>query len=240
VAALVARLKDRSTRDRVRRGIENVAPVWPPWGEDGWAHNLVRAVGWRLITVGSVGGDSGRWAEGLDLEALARRTGKDPFDAISDLMIDQEGCVSQIIHGISGEEGNDAGLVMLLRDPHGAVCTDANDTGRGLPHPAAYGTYPRVLGHFVRDRGVLPLPEAIRKMTSYPASILGIPDRGVIRRGAAADLVIFDPATIGSEATYADPRRPASGIDAVIVNGAVVMDHGRLTGACPGVVIRRA
>lgn len=239
VAALIGRLRDSRTREQVRRDIETIEPAWPPWGEEGWAHNLVRAVGWASITVGTVATDSGRWAEGLDLATLGAKARLDPFEAISDLMIEQDGRVSQIIHGISGEVGDDAGLVTLLRDPHGAVATDANDTGRGSPHPAAYGAYPLVLGTFVRERRVIVLEEAIRKMTSYPASILGLADRGVIREGAAADLVVFDPRAIGSEAGYADPRRLATGIDAVIVNGEPVVRSGALTGECPGVVLRR-
>jgi N-acyl-D-amino-acid deacylase len=239
VEALVVRLRDPATRLRMRRDVETIAPSWPPWGEGGWAHNLVRAVGWERITVGTVAGASGRWAEGLDLAALAERSGRDPFEAISDLMVEQEGRVSQIIHGISGEEGSDGGLVALLADPHGAICTDANDTGRGLPHPAAYGTYPRVLGRFVRDRRVLPIEEAVRKMTAYPASILGLADRGVLRRGAAADVVVFDPRTIGSGATFAEPRVIATGVELVIVNGEIVCEGGRLAGVSPGRVIRR-
>lgn len=237
--ALVERLGDAVARARIRRDIEEVVPSWPPWGEDGWAHNLVGAVGWKRIHVGTVATEAGRWAEGMDLESLGRAVSEDPFEAISNLMVAEQGRVSQIIHGISGDPEDDAPLVSLLRDPHGAICTDANDTGRGLPHPAAYGTYPRILGHFVRERSCLTLEEAIRKMTSYPASILGLRDRGVLRAGAAADLLIFDPAGIGSAATFTDPRRIADGIDAVIVNGVVVMERGRLAETNPGVVLRR-
>lgn len=237
--ALVARLRDPETRDRIRRDVENVSPEWPPWGEGGWAHNLVLAVGWERITVGTVHSDEARWAEGLSLAALGDQAGTDPFEAIADLMIREEGRVSQIIHGISGEEGSDAGLVSLLRDPHGAVCTDANDMGRGLPHPAAYGTFPRVLGHFVRERKALGLEEAIRKMTSYPAEILGLPDRGVIRPGAAADLVVFDPAAIGSEATYREPRKLAAGIALVLVNGVPAFEEGQALVGSPGRVLRK-
>jgi N-acyl-D-aspartate/D-glutamate deacylase len=236
---LASRLRDGAARARMRRDLESAVPSWPPWGEEGWAHNLVRAAGWERITVGAVATEAGRWAEGLDLAELARRAGCDPFEAISDLMVAEEGRVSQIIHGISGDASDDRGLVTLLADPHGAVCTDANDTGRGLPHPAAYGTYPRVLGHFTRDRRVLTLEEAIRKTTSYPASILGLKDRGVVREGAPADLVIFDEATIGSDATFAEPRRLARGIDCVIVNGEVMLEGGRLAPSNPGKILRR-
>jgi len=236
---LVGRLRDRSARARIRRDVETRSPAWPPWGEDGWAHNLVRAVGWKRITVGTTASGGDGRGEGLDLEALAEREGTDPFEAISDLMITEAGNVSMIIHGISGEEGSDGGLVTLLTDPRGAICTDANDTGRGLPHPAAYGTYPKVLGEFVRDRGLITMEEAIRKMTSYPAAILGLGDRGVLREGAAADVVVLDPATVGSDATFPEPRRPARGIEAVVVNGAVLMSKGKLAESNPGRVLRR-
>lgn len=239
LGALVSRLRDREARARMKLEIGDASPVRPAGEESGWAHPLVRAVGWERITVGAVATEAGRWAEGLDLVTLAARARSDPFEAISDLMVSEDGRVSQIIHGISGEEGNDRGLVTLLADPNGAVCTDANDIGRGLPHPAAYGTYPRVLGHFVRKRGVLPMEEAIRKMTSYPASILGLRDRGVIRRGAAADLVIFDPATMGSEATFSRPRRTATGVAFVIVNGTILLENGVLSTSNPGQVLRR-
>jgi N-acyl-D-aspartate/D-glutamate deacylase len=96
-----------------------------------------------------------------------------------------------------------------------------------------------VLGHFTRDRRALTLEEAMRKMTSYPASILGLKDRGVVREGAPADLVIFDEATIGSDATFAEPRRLAKGIDCVIVNGEVILEGGRLAPSNPGKVLRR-
>jgi N-acyl-D-amino-acid deacylase len=236
--ALVARLEGSSTRDRMRGEIRSSVPTWPPWVEGGWAHNLVRAVGWERITVGAVGSEASRWAEGLDLAALGERTGQDPFDAISDLMVVEGGRISQIIHGISGDDEDDSGLVTLMTDPHGAFCTDANDVGRGLPHPAAYGAFPSILGRFVRERHVLDLDEAIRKMTSYPAFILGLRDRGVIRRGAAADIVIFDPARIGSRATYADPRRLADGIDHVLVNGEILYEEGRILHGTPGEIIR--
>jgi len=239
LTALVDRLRDPATRARVRRDVSSFVPEWPPWGEGGWAHNLVLAVGWRRITVGTVATETARWAEGMSLAALGERAGCDPFDAISDLMIAEEGRVSQIIHGISGDDSDDSGLVALLADPHGAFCTDANDTGRGLPHPAAYGTFPKILGEFVRGRGTITLEEAIRKMTSYPAAILGLTDRGVIRKGARADLVVFDPAEIGSAATFADPRRMAVGIELVMVNGEIAVERGELRSMDAGRVLRR-
>lgn len=238
VGALVERLADPAGRRRIRADVERVRPQWPPWTENGWSHNLVAAVGWGRITVGSVGSQASRWAVGLSLEALGRRAGRHPFEAVSDLMVREGGVVSQIIHGISGEEGEERWMAMLAGNPEGAFCTDANDTGRGLPHPAAYGAFPRVLGTCVREKGWLTLEEAVRRMSSLPARILGLRDRGMVRERMAADLVIFDPAAVGSRATWSEPRRPAEGIAAVFVNGREVCRDGRLLGAEPGTIIR--
>jgi N-acyl-D-aspartate/D-glutamate deacylase len=239
IPSLLDRLRSSHTRRRLRREIERVRPAWPPWNENGWAHNLVAAVGWDRIVVGSVGSESGRWAEGMSLAELGRRAGRDPFEAVSDLMLQEEGRISQLIHGISGEAGAEEGLAALVTDPHGAFCTDANDTGRGRPHPAAYGTFPRILGEFVRERGLIPMEEAVRRMTSWPAEILGLEGRGRIREGAAADLVILDPDTVGSDATFEEPRRLARGIEEVIVNGRTVWREGRPLDGSAGRVLRR-
>jgi N-acyl-D-amino-acid deacylase len=206
----------------------------------------VKAVGWDLITIGSVGSEINRRLEGMSLAQLGRATGRSPLDAVCDLMLEERGMVSQIIHGISGEEGDEAGIETLLSHPAGCVCTDANDFGKGRPHPAAYGTYPRVLGRYVRERKLMTLQAAIHKMTGAPAALLGLKDRGVVRKGAFADLVIFDPETVGSEATFDDPRRLATGIIAVVINGNRVLVEGSGAATPPiaarpaGKVLRRS
>ncbi len=226
VSRLLDRLADPASRAAIRESIEKITPSWPPWIEGGWPHNLVKAVGWDLITIGSVASELNRRLEGMSLAQLGRATGRSPFDAVSDLMLEERGMVSQIIHGISGEEGRETGIETLLSHPAGCICTDANDFGKGRPHPAAYGTYPRVLGRYVRERKLMTLQAAIHKMTGAPAALLGLKDRGVVRPGAFADLVIFDPETVGSEATFDDPRRLATGIISVLINGNPVLVQG--------------
>jgi N-acyl-D-amino-acid deacylase len=239
-AALLARLRDPGDRARIRRAVELQAPQWPPWTEGGWPHNLVVACGWGRIFVARTGGrTAGRW-DGLSLTELARARGQDPFDAVSDLVLEEEGEVGQLIFGITGEEGHDAPLVRLLGCPHAAIATDACDYGTGLPHPAAYGAFPRILGSYVRERGVVELGEALRRMTSLPASIAGITGRGVLRPGAAADIVIFDPVTIADRATFENPRREAAGILHVFVNGVASVADGAITETDGGVLLRRA
>ena len=111
--------------------------------------------------------------------------------------------------------------------------------GQGKPHPRAYGTFPRVLGRYVRELGVLTLEEAVRKMTSLPAGKLGIPGRGVLAENAFADVVVFDPATVADRATFTDPHQYPAGIPYVIVNGVVTVEDGEHTGALAGRVLRR-
>jgi dihydroorotase/N-acyl-D-amino-acid deacylase len=112
--------------------------------------------------------------------------------------------------------------------------------GDGHPHPRAYGTFPRVLGHYARDEHVITLEQAVHKMTGMPAARLGLSDRGVLREGAMADVVVFDPATITDRATFESPHQYATGIDYVLVNGVVAIDHGTFTDSRAGRVLRRS
>lgn len=251
MGSLLDRLSRPSERARIRRAVETQAPAWPPWSEGGWPHNLVLACGYdRIFVARTAAGHPGRAGrsgargrgdhdEGLSLTELGKQRSRDPFDAVSDLMIEEEGQVGQWIFGISGEEGRDAPMVALLRSPHGAIATDACDYGAGLPHPAAYGTFPRILARFVRERGILGLPEAIRRMTSLPASILGISGRGRIAPGLAADVVVFDPASIADMATFEAPRREAVGILHVLINGTLAVRDGTVSGVDGGRLLRR-
>ena len=123
-----------------------------------------------------------------------------------------------------------------------ASCTDASgqdpDSAKGLAHPRSYGTYPRILGHYVRDEHVIPLEDAIRKMTGAVAERLLIPDRGLLRPGMYADVVVFDPATIQEHSTYERPHQLSTGVRYVYVNGVAVVSNGRHTGAKPGRIVR--
>jgi N-acyl-D-amino-acid deacylase len=232
---LLERLKATDERERIRTSIETVSPSWPPWREGGWPHNLVKAVGWDRIRVSSVGSDRSRAAEGMTLEELGRARGRAPFEAIADLMIEEDGNVGQFVEDISGDEG----IRTLVGQPDIAFITDANDYGKGKPHPAAYGSFPRILGRFVRRERALSLPEAVRRMTSLPASILGLPDRGVLREGARADVVVFDAGTVEDRATLEEPRLRAQGVETVFVNGRAAYRNGALTGALSGVALYR-
>jgi len=238
VAQLIERLNDEKVRRRIHRDIERKKPTWPPWARGGWPHNLVRATGWGAIRIGYVESRRNKRYENRSLAELAEVTGKSPFDAISDLIVEERGQVSMLIFEVTGERDARELLGKYARHRLSAFCTDAEDYGRGLPHPAAYGAFARILARFARGDGLLTLEEAVRKMTSYPAKIFGLKDRGLIRPGAFADLVILDSNRVADRASFEKPRREATGIEAVIINGCVSFTRGKLTGGWHGKVIR--
>src|SRR5262245_31336037 len=238
VERLIERLNDRKTRRRIELDIEKKRPSWPPWREGGWPHNLVGATGWDSILVGYVESLRNKRYENRSLAELAQMTGKRPFDAISDLIIEERGQVSMLIFEVSGERDERDLLSKYARHRLSAFCTDAEDYGRGLPHPAAYGAFARILSKYVRKDRALTLEEAVRKMTSYPARIFGLKDRGVIRPRAFADLTIFDPGRVNDRASFEMPRREAVGVEMVIVNGRVAFENGQASGNLPGSALR--
>jgi N-acyl-D-amino-acid deacylase len=130
-------------------------------------------------------------------------------------------------------------IELLMRQPWNMTSTDGDlvPLGRGKPHPRAYGAFPRKLRLYVRERGVIDLPFAIRSMTSLPAQVFAIKDRGQIRPGAFADLVLFDPAKVNDVATYQDPHQLAEGMTLIVINGAVVREQGRFSRALAGRVL---
>jgi N-acyl-D-aspartate/D-glutamate deacylase len=237
VPGLLDRLEQPDLRDRIRRDIEEQRPSWPPWGPEGWPHNLVRAVGWDGILVASVGpGGPAEWV-GRSLAEIAAERGADPFDVVAELVVSQNGRVGQQVAEISGREGEIETLLQILDHPAAAIISDAEDYGRGTPHPAHAGAFARAL-RLNRERSSMALQEIVRRMTGYPASLLGLEDRGLLREGAAADLVIFDPLRVTDRATWSAPRERAEGISHVIVNGTVVVEEGRYSGGSNGEVLR--
>jgi N-acyl-D-amino-acid deacylase len=173
-----------------------------------------------------------RW-EGRTMGELIDDTGKDPVDALCDLLIAEDLRPNEVTPG-----PNLAGTRRFLRHPAAMIGTDSVFVG-ARPSPRTFGSYPRILGQFVRDEALLGLEDAVQRMTSMPAARLGLRDRGIIRDGGVADLVVFDPATVRSDATIDDPTRAPEGIETVIVAGRLVVDGGRPTGERPGRGLRR-
>ncbi|MFQ6053419.1 MAG: amidohydrolase family protein, partial [Candidatus Bathyarchaeia archaeon] len=232
VERLLERLRDAEDRERMRRDIETGLPGW---------ENFAGALGWENIVVSYVRSEGNKAAEGRNLVEIKEMRGEpDEFTALYRLLLEEEGAAGMVIFAMHEDD-----VRRIMRHPLHMVGTDASSvasTGpfaRGKPHPRHFGTYPRVLGRYVREYGVLRLEDAVRRMTSFPAQRFGILDRGLIRPGMWADITIFDPETVIDRATYENPHQPPGGIPYVIVNGVVAVDGGRCTGALAGMVLRR-
>lgn len=229
--SLKARLADPAIRARLKREIDTGSPGW-------W--NIVEAAGgWDgVVLVNARSPENARY-EQHTLTEIAKMMGKDPADAAMDLVMQGQGRVMAIYHMMSEEDVETA-----LRFPWTSIGSDAGaalnpgqQDGLGLPHPRSYGNHVRVISRYVKERQVLTLPEAIRKMTSWPATRMRLSERGVIREGAWADVTIFDLESLADMATYEQPTEFARGIEWVLVNGAVVISRGVHTGAKPGRVL---
>jgi len=179
--------------------------------------------------------------QGKSVADIAKAKREDPFEFAFNLLIEEDLSVSVVRFGMCEED-----VEYVLRYPNAMVGSDGSalapygPLGKGHPHPRNYGTFVRVLGYYARERGIITIPDAVRKMTSLPAQKLGLRDRGVIRLGAWADLVVFNPETVVDLATYADPKRYPKGIEYVVVNGVLTVSKGRHTGARAGKVLKRS
>lgn len=247
---------DRYPYIAYQTGLTNLFPVW---SRDGGSQGFLRRLddpataprirvetlgkveligGWDNVLVASVRAAEDRAAEGKRLGAYARSLGMDPYEVTVALL--RRNALNVGMVGFAMSEEN---LDRILAHPMGMVCSDGGSyavdgpTRRGSPHPRGLGSFPRVLGRYVRERKALTLEQAIRKMSALPASRLGLTDRGLIRVGLAADLVVFDPATVADRATYEQPFQYPVGIAAVVVNGSVALE-GEQRGAGKGRGIR--
>lgn len=196
--------------------------------------------GWSSVVVSSVRTDANRRFEGMNLAKIAELRGTDPENTVIDLLLEERGSVG-MVHFAQCEE--DIGIVM--RSDVAMFGTDASarsTTGalsRGKPHPRSFGSFPRVLGRYVREQRIISLETAIKKMTSMPSRKLGLTDRGTLKEGSWADLVLFDPDRVADTATYDHPHQIAEGIRCVFVNGRLAVEDGELTGVLAGRVLRR-
>ena len=226
VAAMLERLGDRDVRARIRKELE--APVT--------GQSLLDRIGWDNVMVSYCA--KRKDAEGKRLSEIGAARGMDPLDAAIELIVDEAGKAYMILFQL-----DEADLRRALVHPHVMIGSDGSalapygPLGEGKPHPRSYGTFPRVLAEYAREQRVLSLPQAIYKMTGLPARRLRLRDRGVIRVGAKADLVVFDARRVADVATYEDPHRYPAGIEYVLVNGRFVIKHGEHTGSLPGRVL---
>ena len=228
---LLERLKDPATRTRLKNEVKTGSPGW-------W--NIVEAAGgWKQVVLASSGNPEHKRFVNKNIEEIGKEWNKDPADAAFDLIVESNGQTGALYFMMSESD-----IETALRYPWISLGSDAaasrqpvdpNRAGNG--HPRGYGNFPRVIAEYVRKKKIITLPEAIRKMTSWPATRLRLASRGTIKEGNWADVVIFDYEKIQDNATYEFPFRPPTGIDAVFVNGQLVMENGKHTGARPGKVL---
>ena len=230
--AMIARLKDPATRERIKREMDDPEAK-------GWENQWYGSGGGDGVMVAPVLNPELRKWEGMTLTAIGKAMGKDPRDAVMDLVIADRGETDCIIAIMDEQDVRTA-----LEDPLISIDTDSAARAEDGPlaesksHPRGWGTFARILGHYVRDERLLTLEEAVRKMTSQPASRVGLLDRGILRPGMAADITVFDAATIRDVATFADPNHYAVGVKYVFVNGQAVVKDGGITDARPGRPLR--
>lgn len=222
IPALTAALRDPAARAQMRRRMETAEDF----------ENLTLLAGFENIRPTSLARPENQKYEGRTLEEIAAEQGKDPYDALFDLLASEQ-CAASMIDTITHEEDIDA----ILRVPFSSVISDSTYPEGGLPHRRVYGTCPRILETYVRKYGILTLPEAVRKMTRLPADRFGLSKKGRIEVRADADLCLFDPTRIHEADTWLSPRQPAQGMDWVFVNGKPAIRDGQFTELCSGTVI---
>jgi dihydroorotase/N-acyl-D-amino-acid deacylase len=231
-AKLVERLKDPAMRERIRKDMLTPSKDW----DNEWQE----IPGPEAIMIGIVQNPKMLPLQGKRLSEIAKLWNKDPIDALFDFLIDDP-YAGVAVFGMSQPD-----VTLALQQPWVSIDNDSSGTspegilGQEHPHPRAYGTFPRILRKYVREEKVLTLEDAIRKMSALPAQRLRLTDRGVLKAGMWADVVIFDPATVRDLATFDNPNQLSEGMDYVLVNGVPVIDQGKMTGALPGKVLRGA
>ncbi len=228
---MIERLKDPATRARIRKQMETDA--------SGWDNEWLEVPGPEAILVSVVQNPKLLPLQGKTIAQIAQMESKDPIDTIFDLLIEDSG-MSVAVFGMSESDIADA-----LKQPWVSIDNDSQGTaptgllGREHPHPRAYGTFPRILRKYVREEKVLTLPDAIRKFSALPAQRMRLINRGVLKQGMWADIVVFDPEKIRDVATFEKPNQLSIGMEYVLVNGVPVIENGNMTNALPGKVLRR-
>jgi len=232
-AKLIDRLKDPAIRQRIRKDLLTPSTDW---------QNEWQAIpGPESVLICVVQNPTLLPLQGKTLAEVAKIWNKDPMDSLFDLLIEDNAFTQVAVFGMSEPD-----VALALQQPWVSIDNDSEGTsadgilGQEHPHPRAYGTFPRILRKYVREEKKLTLEDAIRKFSALPAQRMRLTDRGVLKAGMWADIVVFDPATIRDLATFDNPNQLSQGMEYVLVNGAPVIDQGKMTGAKPGKVLRGA
>jgi len=232
-AKLIEHLKDPVTRARIKKEMRTPSKDWDnEWDE---------ITGPQDVMITAVLNPALKKFQGMRLPEIAKTLNKDPIDTLLDILVDDNAYTYCAVFGMSEPD-----VLLALQQPWVSIDNDSEGTspegvlGEDHPHPRAYGTFPRILRKYVREEKKLTLEDAIRKFSALPAQRVRLTDRGVLKQGMWADVVIFDPETVKDVATFDDPNRLSEGMDFVLVNGTPVIENGKMTGALPGKVLRGA
>jgi N-acyl-D-amino-acid deacylase len=232
-AKMIERLRDPTIRVRIRKDLETPSNEW----ENEWQE----ITGPKDILIGLVQNPRLLLLQGKTLADVAELWNEDPMDALFDLVLKDEGYTEVAVFGISEPD-----IVLALQQPWVSIDNDSSGTspagllGKEHPHPRAYATFPRILRKYVREEKELTLADAIRKFTALPAQRMRLADRGVLKKGMWADVVVFDPDQVRDVASFENPNQLSQGMEYVLINGIPVIDEGKATSALRGKVLRGA
>ncbi len=233
IPALIESLKDEAIREKIIYDIEN--------GIQGWQNFILTNGGLQYFIISTVMKEENKWMEGLRLTELAEKLNKTAYEVMFDLLIEEDARTLIIVEGM---DEND--IRLIASQPDVAVCSDTTTLtksgllGKGKPHPRGFGSHAKFLKKFVREEGMMSIEAAIRKMTSIIADRLHIAERGALKKGYFADVLIFDLDKVEDQATISEPRQFSKGFDTLFVNGVPVMEEGVQNDARPGRVLRRS
>jgi N-acyl-D-aspartate/D-glutamate deacylase len=230
--AMIQRLKDPALRPRLENEILRGIPG------SNWYNHYTATGGWEGMLLVSLSNPEYKRLEGKRMSEVIQELGRDPIDILFELLENNDGSVPTVYFHHAEED-----MQYALKQPFVSIGSDGTAVktegplSTGHPHPRYYGTFPRVLGRYVREEQLLTMEEAVRKMTSANAAKIKAFDRGILRPGLAADITVFDPARVIDHATYENPHQYSTGVEYVLVNGGIVLDRGRMTHARPGVIL---
>jgi len=240
-AEVLRKVQDKATRATIRRDIETGKPIWPHRGRNTWSLNIMRQMGWDAVTIMAVHSEKNKALEGKRFTEIADERGMHPFDVMCELLLEEDGRVL-VFESMSEPDDafTEAYTFPALLDPRVMITTDTILLGMGKPSYLFYGCYPKFIGRYVYEKGLLDLPTAIHRCTGLPAREFGIENRGLIKEGYFADILVMDAPNFRTKAVFRDPQQFPKGLSMVIINGQVVLENDTpLTGILPGMMIKK-
>lgn len=222
---VIGRIYDPAIREEIKEDIMKGRPTWPHRGKNDWSLNIMRQLGWDAVTIMAVHSEKNRCLEGRNFAELAQEQGRHPFEVMCDLLVEEEGQVL-VFESLSEPDDyfTEKYTFPALEDSRTMVVTDTILLGIGKPSYLFYGCYPKFIGRYVYEKKLVDLPSAIHRCTSLPAEWFGIKNRGLVKEGYFADLLIMTPEKFRTDAVFQEPERYPDGLDAVIINGTVVLE----------------